>query len=253
MTASDNESLSAPALGSGEDEKNSAGYRLISALRVAYGRTRGWVREFLDEIRRRKPASISYRYLARQLAARFEASERNPCIVFSSAESLEASCDVLMMIAYILHDELGARVLLVDGSLTAGGASDRFGYAGEAGLIDYFCESGDTLNDCFRPTANPGVYVLPAGKMPKQGRPAVQFQSVKTLLEKLSEQFDYVLIQQGSITLDTRYLAFAQLADLVLLYTEEGGTLVDEYEACQKIFRDYQIQNVGLIMLESGG
>ena len=230
----------------------SAGYWLVSALRVAYGRTKGWIREFLDAISRRKPASVSYRYLARQLAARFEASGRNPCIVFSSADSLEASCDVLMMTAYFLHDELGARVLLVDGSLTDGGVSDRFGYAGEAGLIDYFCESGDTLNDCFKPTANPGVYVLPAGKMPNQGRPAVRSQSVQVLLDNLSEQFDYVLIQQGLVTLDTRYMVFAQLADLVLLYTEEGGTLVNEYEACQKIFRDYQIQNVGLVMLEAG-
>ena len=231
----------------------SAGGWLVSTLKAAYVRTREFFREFLDAITRRKPASISYRYLSRQLAARFTSNERAPCIVFSSADSLETSCDVVMMIAHYLHDELEARVLLVDGSLTSGGVSDRLGYADKAGLIDYFCESGDNLDGHFQPTANPGVFVLPAGRVPNKGRPVVRTGAVKSLLDDLSARFDYILIQQGSITLDTRYMVFAQQADYVLLYTEEGGTLVSEYEASQKIFRDYNIENIGFVMLESGG
>ena len=70
-------------------------------------------------------------------------------------------------------------------------------------------------------------------------------------MQKL-DQFDFILIQQGSITLDTRYLMFAQLADLVLLCCEEGATLVSEFEACQEIFREYEVENVGVILLEAG-
>lgn len=247
------ESKSDPGFKPGKGAMNSAGNWLVLTSKRAYGRTRIWIKDFLDAINRKKPASIDYRYLARQLTGQFAESEKNPCIVFSSVDSLEASCDVLMMIAYYLHDELEARVLLVDGSLTSGGVGDRFGYAGEPGLIDYFCESGDTLDDNIKPTSTPGVFLLPAGKMPKEGRPVVRSESVKALMEKLNSQFDFVLVQQGPVTLDTRYMVFARLADLVLLYLEEGSTLASELEASQKIFRDYQIQNVGFILLKSSG
>ena len=226
--------------------------RAQAMFTVANRWIRIWIRDFIDTVTRTKPASISYRYLARHIAVRFEDNERTKCIVFSSADWLTVSNDVLLMVAYFLHTELNTRVLLVDGSFRDDGVSDRFGFTQEAGLSECLYESGHTLSHYIKPTANPGVFVLPAGKLSDQAKHPVEAQSFLSRLEKLN-QFDYVLIQQGPIVLDTRYLTFAQSADLVLLYVREGSTLVSELKECQKIFRDYKIQNVGLIISEADG
>lgn len=228
----------------------SAKDRLVSMSKVAYGWGRDWIRHLTDDITRRKPASISYRYLARELSERFAGYESTPRIVFSCADSLEASSEVLILVAHFLQDEIGGKVLLVDQTFRSGGVSDRFGYTGEAGLAECLFESGHSVTNYIKTTADPGVFVLPAGRVTGQGNRLLNTQSAMSLLDELN-QFDYVLMQQGSITMDTRYLDFAQLADLVLLCVEEGKTLVSEFEACQKIFRDYKVQELGLIMMET--
>lgn len=240
------------SLVSGKAAELSAKDRLVSTWKAVYGWGRDSIRDFVDELTRRKPASISYRYLARELSDRFAGLEKTPRIVFSCADSLEASCEILILIAHYLQDELGGKVLLVDQTFRSGGVSDRFGYAGEPGLTECLFESGHSVENYIKPTADPGVSILPAGNVSGKGRRPLNTQSVSVLLDGL-DQFDYVLMQQGSITMDTRYLEFAQSADLVLLYVEEGKTLVSEFEACQKIFRDYQVRDLGLIMLEADG
>jgi len=224
--------------------------RLVSMSRAVYGWGRDWINHLIDEISRRKPVSISYRYLARELSDRFADHESTPRIVFSCAASLEASSEVLILIAHFLQDEIGGKVLLVDQTFRSGGVSDRFGYTGEAGLTECLFESGHSVTNYIKTTADPGVFVLPAGRASGKGKRLLKTQSVASLLDELN-QFDYVLMQQGSITMDTRYLDFARLADLVLLCVEEGKTLVSEFEACQKIFHDYNVQELGLVMMET--
>ncbi len=224
--------------------------RLLSMSISIYGWCRRQVRHFIDSITRKKYASISYRYLARELADRFAHHTGAPRIVFSCLDSLEASTDVLLMIAHFIQDETGGQVLLVDHSLRNGGVSSRFGHSSAAGFSECLYESGHSVQDYFKSTDHPGVFVLPAGKIFGRGLCSFESQSVTALLNEFN-QFDYVLIQQGSITTDTRYLDFARLADLVLLVVEEGNTPVSEFEFCQKIFRDHGIQDWGVILSES--
>jgi Mrp family chromosome partitioning ATPase len=238
--------------GSGKGAMMSAIDRLVVTLKAVFVSGRAWIREIIVAVTRRKPASISYRFLAHQVAVHFAGSDSTRSIVFSSADSAGLSSDTLLMVALFLHEELGSKVLLVDGSFTGGGVSERFGFTAEAGLSECLYGSGHNLNEYIKSTANPGVFVLPAGRISSQIRRPVDSQTVRSMLDELG-QFDFVFIQQGSITLDTRYLIFAQLADLVLLYCEEGATMISDFEACQKLFREYGISNVGVILLEAGG
>ncbi len=219
--------------------------------KAAYTRARSWSGDLIDIITSRRFASTSYRFLALQIALKFADSESTPCIVFSAADPAEMSSDTLSMVALFLHEELGSNVLLVDGSFTNSGVSDLFGFTEEVGLTECLNDVEININDCIKPTANPGVFVFPAGQVSSQIRRPAESQAVRVLMHEL-DQFDFILIQQGSITLDTRYLIFAQLADLVLLCCEEGATLVSEFEACQEIFREYEVGNVGVILLEAG-
>ena len=234
------------------DATLSAKDRLVSVAKTLYRMGTGWIRDLIDSASGRKPASISYRFLAHQIADKFEGSESRPCIVFSAADSGGLGSDTSLMVALFLHEELGSKVLLVDGSFTAGGITERVGLTAEAGLSEYLDDPGRDLSDYIKPTASSGVFVLPAGRASHKITRPPGGQAVRSILDELT-QFDYILIQQGSIAEDTRYLAFAQSADLVLLYCEEGATLVSNYEASRNILREYEIQNVGVILLEAGG
>jgi len=223
--------------------------RIGALVLAAWEFTRDAVKQLIARLTYRRYASISYRYLARDLYDQFAEHEGTPRIVFSCADSLQACSETLILIAHYLQEEVGGNVLLIDQTFKAGGVSDRFGYNGAAGLADCLFESGHLAEEYVQSTADPGVFIMPAGSATGQGTGPLKADSVRALLEKF-DHFDYVFMQQGSITMDTRYLEFARAADLVLLVVEEGKTAVAEFEECQNLFRDYQVKEMGVVMLE---
>jgi Mrp family chromosome partitioning ATPase len=196
------------------------------------------------------PAALSYRFLARQIANDLPSVDAGRTILLSSAVPAAASNEAMLMFSHAVADELGARVLLVDGTFGTEGIGHALGHDGAAGLMDLVYDSGHDPFDTIQETPRHNIALLPAGR-PRIGRPLqIGAGRIAEVYRQLCGRFDYVVVQQGSIIADTRYLVCAARADLVLMLVEEGVTPVDELDRSLDVFRGHQITNLRLVLCE---
>ena len=196
------------------------------------------------------PAALSYRYLARQIDIDLPRTGGGRTILLSSSVPAAASNEAMLMFSHALAEELGVRILLVDGTFSAEGVGSALGHDGATGLMDLVYDGVHDPLDAIQETPRHNISLLPAGR-PRSGRPMpIPGDRVARLYEQLCGRFDYVLVQQGSITADTRYLVSAAKADLILVLVEEGVTPVDELDRCLEVFRSHQILGIRLVLCE---
>src|SRR5262249_49763588 len=144
--------------------------------------------------------------------------------------------------------ELGSRILVVDGSLGDAVVSALLGHACDAGLIDFIHDYDRSVMDLIKATARQNICILPAGRPRSGDLQPIEASRVVSLYTQVRNRFDYILVQQGPITLDTRYLVFAAKADLVLVLVEEGVTQLSELDRCLDTFSSHQIADVRLVL-----
>lgn len=193
--------------------------------------------------------SRAYRYLARRIAGgRTDSGSADSgsamTVLFSALCPQPLSNDSLLMLCAMMQDELGGRLLVIDATLATDGIGAALGAAGRPGLSEARADHvWDVLEMLHLPTARP-LFVLGAGCRPGAARP----DDMAGILPFLAQRFDHIVIQQRAITADTRYLAMASRADMVLVLAEEGGTRMASLTQARAAFRTHGIDNVGLVL-----
>jgi Mrp family chromosome partitioning ATPase len=224
--------------------------RAPTGFSLLLGRLSGWLVGFRRLQAAESPAALSYRFLARQIATDLPCTNRGRTILLSSSVPAAASNEATLMFSHALAEELGVRVLLVDGTFSADGVGSALGHERAPGLMDFVYDGSHTPFDAILATSRLNISLLPAGQ-PRIGRPLpIEVERVAGLYEQLCRRFDYVLVQQGPIIADTRYLVCAAKADLVLVLVEGGVTPVDELDRCLDVFRGHQISGIRLVLCE---
>lgn len=188
--------------------------------------------------------SRAYRYLARQIAGGRIDSGTAMTVLVSAVCPQSLSNDSLLMLCAMMQDELGGRLLVIDATLASDGIGAALGAAGRPGLSEARADHvWDVLEMLHLPSAR-SLFVLGAGCRPGAARP----DDMAGILPFLAQRFDHIVIQQRAITADTRYLAMASRADMVLVLAEEGGTRMASLTQARAAFRTHGIDNVGLVL-----
>jgi hypothetical protein len=193
-------------------------------------------------------ASGSYRYLARHIHTDLPGRDGGRTILISATADVAANNDAILMLSYFLRDELGCRILLIDGTFRGEGVGAVLGHGDERGFFDLAYGDERTIADVAQPTRNRDIFVVPAGRSPGAGLPPIQPERIARLFRDARANFDYILLQQGRIFEDSRYLVFTGQADLILMMVDEGETQLREMEQCMSVFRDHQISDVRIVL-----
>ncbi|WP_311268072.1 hypothetical protein [Sphingobium sp. WCS2017Hpa-17] len=181
--------------------------------------------------------SRRYRYLARRLGdAR--------TILLSALCEADAANDVLLLLAAMVQQEQGGRVLLVDATLADDGVGALLGADKQPGLSDIRTDDPWSAVEAMRLLARPDMVLLGAGLNPAAGRP----ERIAAMLPFLADRFDHILIQQRGIGSDSRNLALARAADLVWTLAEEGRSPMARLHEARDAFRAHGIAPAGLIL-----
>ncbi|HEY1384572.1 MAG TPA: hypothetical protein VGF43_13200 [Dongiaceae bacterium] len=209
----------------------------------------GWLRRLLRDNRADGSAAVlSYRFLARQIDVDLPHTGGGRTILISSSVPQASSNEAVLMFAHAMVAELGSQILVVDGTLGDAAVGDLLGHAGDAGLIDFIHDHDRSVADLIKPTSRRNICILPAGRPRSGDLQPMEAARVVSLYTQARNRFDYILIQQGPIILDTRYLIFAAKADLVLVLVEEGVTHLSELDRCLDTFSSHQIADVRLVL-----
>jgi hypothetical protein len=182
-------------------------------------------------------ASRGYRYLARRMG------NARTIVVSGLCESAAAN-DALLLLAAMLQDERGGRLLLIDATLGDTGVGAVLGAGGKPGLSDVRADEPWSAVEAMRMLARPDMILLGAGRRPATGRP----DHIAAMLPFLAERFDHIIIQQRGIMDDSRNLALANCADLIWVVAEEGRSPMARITQARDAFRAHGIANVGLVL-----
>lgn len=194
--------------------------------------------------------STSFRFLAQRIGREFPAAEHGHVLTLSSLVAADVASDTTLMLAWYLATELDSRILLVDAGYRDNALSRRLGHDQAKGLDNL--ASGESALDAMIVPVAERVALLPCATAQRGVAAPFAGERVANLLQQARANFDYVIVQHGRVDSDSRFLSFAEEADLLLLLVEEGRTKTGDIEASQTILSDHGIRNVGLLLTKPG-
>lgn len=166
----------------------------------------------------------------RRMVTRLEAQDKSgfPArLAMTSALSGEGVTFVARSLAAVLANDLDRQICLVDLNWWSADAvrSSAAPRTGMAGLVAGDLEVAEVLV----PTANPRLWVVPAGHATISERPVLaRRERLATVLEELDARFDHVLLDLPAVLKNGETLALASHSEMCVLIVLQGVT-ADSY------------------------
>jgi len=144
-------------------------------------------------------------------------------ILMTSAIPGEGKTTIGINISLALN-QVGRRVLLVDGDLRRGRIRDKFGVPDNFGLSGALTGGGDWHGAVTALHDVPNLFVLQSGTRPPNSAELVGSTQMQALLEEWKAEYDHVIIDSAPTLLVTDSVLIAQRVDMVLLVSRIGVT-----------------------------
>jgi capsular exopolysaccharide synthesis family protein len=172
--------------------------------------------------------------------------------VITSPSAGEGKSTVVSNLAVAIA-EMGDRVLLIDGDLRNPRLQRIFSLEPQPGLSTLLKEApagSETprLDQCVRPTVIPNLFVLPAGLPTSFSSSLLSSVRLRETLEKLSTQFDKILIDTPPMLTIPDARILAKHVDAVVLVVRAGKTTRDAAVAAYERLLGDGTELVGAIM-----
>lgn len=142
-------------------------------------------------------------------------------ILFTSATPSEGKTTTASNLACILS-QADARVLLLDADLRRPSIHHRFGLPGKVGLTTVLAGAATVDQVIQRVPEVPNLDILPCGPVPPFPTEMLSSDTMRTLLERLGEEYTYVIIDSPPILSVTDGIILSRYADAVVLVVRHG-------------------------------
>jgi capsular exopolysaccharide synthesis family protein len=211
-----------------------AGDRLISSSLVS----------LLDPV---SHVAESYRRLYNNVRFSNPDSEHN-ILVVTSATKGEGKSTCVSNLAIAIA-ESGKSVLLIDCDYRRPRIHRVFGISKEPGSSNHLFEE-TALEDVITQSIVPGVDLLPAGTEPPSPGLAINSQKMQQLLEKVRQDYDYVLIDTPPYGIITDAAPLMKMSDGVILVTRFNLTTTPELDQILENLNNINANIIGTVLNE---
>lgn len=176
------------------------------------------------------------------------------CAVIGVTSSMrgEGKSTTAVNLAYVLAEK-GKRVILIDGDLRIPSIAKKMRIESSPGLTDLLRSADVKQLNLFRSTQYTNWYIMPSGELPPNPSELLGSSKMKNILEALSENFDYIVIDLPPVNLVSDAIAVSKYTTGMVLVIREDYTEKKELDNC---FRQLELSNVnilGCVMNESKG
>lgn len=193
----------------------------------------------------RNPRAESFRSLRTNL--QFVNVEGGPrSFVVSSAGPGEGKSTTTANLAISLA-ETGASVVLIDGDLRLPRVAEYLGIEGGVGLTDVLVGRAE-LTDVLQKWGRGKFFVLPAGRIPPNPSELLGSMAMARLLEQLTSQFDYVLIDAPPLLLVTDAAVVSKLTGGAILVAASGSTKKQELAGAVRTLESIGSKLLGVVV-----
>jgi capsular exopolysaccharide synthesis family protein len=126
----------------------------------------------------------------------------------------------------IVMSQMGKKTLLVDADLRRPVLHSVFGIAREPGLTNLLFDRA-TFDEAIRATDVPNLFVLPCGIIPPNPAELLGSNRMHQLIDRLREEFDFILLDTPPVVAVTDALLLGHVADATVLIARAGVSRID--------------------------
>ena len=156
------------------------------------------------------------------------ANTDNRVVLFSSAEPSAGKSTVCSNLALIMAQS-GARVLLIDADMRRPVQHRHFRMRRTDGLSKILAGMA-TFEECLHKEVSPNLDLLMVGSIPPNPSELLGSDRMRELLDKASQEYDYIFVDTPPICVVADALVLAPMAAGVVLVTRQGQTSYEEVE-----------------------
>ncbi|KAB8187253.1 polysaccharide biosynthesis tyrosine autokinase [Microbispora catharanthi] len=143
--------------------------------------------------------------------------------------------------------QAGWRVVLVDADLRRPSVPRYLGIEGGTGLTDVLIERA-RLHDVIQTWGQPGLSVLPSGRIPPNPSELLGSRGMRSVLAQLTEEYDMVIIDAPPLLPVTDAAALGAICDGALLVVRHGKTRREQVLRAGELLSSINARLVGTVL-----
>ncbi|WP_169945908.1 polysaccharide biosynthesis tyrosine autokinase [Microbispora sp. H11081] len=193
----------------------------------------------------RSPRAEAFRSLRTNL--QFIGVDRQPkSLVVTSCLPDEGKSSTSVNLA-ITMAQAGWRVILVDADLRRPSVPHYLGIEGGTGLTDVLIERA-RLDDVVQTWGQPGLSVLPSGRIPPNPSELLGSRGMRSVLARLTEEYDIVIVDAPPLLPVTDAAALGAICDGALLVVRHGKTRREQVVRAGELLASINARLVGTVL-----
>lgn len=190
------------------------------------------------------PLAESYRLIRSGLL--LSSAEHPPrTILVTSMDAKEGKTTTTTNIARVLCQG-NKKVLIIDCDLRRPRIHTLFAMANDMGLSNYL--SGNIKENIIHKIPGEEIFVITSGPIPPNPAELVSSKKLKTLVEKMLESFDFILLDSPPVQSVTDSLALTQIVDGTIVVVRAGKTTHEMLQSGLKKLTDVQCHILGFVL-----
>jgi len=143
----------------------------------------------------------------------------------------------------------GKKVLLMELDLRKPGLSIKLGVSNNIGFSNYTIDSDVKLGDIVKPLSiNPNMYIISSGPLPPNPAETLLSERTALLIDKLKDQFDYIIMDAPPIGIITDAQLLAPYADVTLYIVRQNITHKRQLQIVEDLSRSNKMKNLGIVV-----
>lgn len=192
-------------------------------------------------------ATEQYKILRANLSFTIPENVKCPIIGVTSSIRGEGKSTTAVNLSYVLAEN-GKKVLLIDGDLRIPSIAKKMGIESAPGLTNLLMRFESRQLVSFQSSILENWYIIPAGNIPPNPSELLGSAKMEKLLENLSEEFDYIIIDLPPVNIVSDALAISRYITGMILVVREEYTEKKEFEACSRQLELSNVKVLGCVM-----
>lgn len=192
-------------------------------------------------------ATEQYKILRANLSFTIPEGVKCPIIGVTSSVRGEGKSTTAVNMSYVLAEN-GKKVLLIDGDLRIPSIAKKMGIESTPGLTNLLLRFEPRQLVAFQSTILDNWYIIPAGNIPPNPSELLGSSKMEKLLQGLSEEFDYIIIDLPPVNIVSDALAISRYMTGMVLVIREDYTEKKEFEACSRQLELSNVKVLGCVM-----
>jgi capsular exopolysaccharide synthesis family protein len=198
----------------------------------------------LTDVDATSPIAESYRQLRTSLLLS-SAGHAPKTLLITSSQPAEGKTTTSVNTAISLA-QTGAAVLIVDADLRRPRVHKIFGLKNNAGLCNFLAGDADLAS--LIQTAMPNLYVLPVGPLPPNPAELLGSARMKQVVETLSQNFDYVVIDSPPVASFADSLILSAMVEGVIIVVKGGVTSREMAQRTKSLLQSVGAKILGVVV-----